>query len=179
MTDKTDPVTLLKRYCEDADQPAFNRFYREQSGRLWRFLRFRGCHEDAAYDLAAETFTRFIQVVCKDLSSPLALLYRIAINLHIDSYRRDKATPVKFDQQAVDNHGELHHGEMLSDQLEAVRYYLAKLPQDEQNLLLMRYWIGLTHREIAGILESPEGTVRRQAAAAVKKIQAMWQEDET
>jgi RNA polymerase sigma factor (sigma-70 family) len=51
------------------------------------------------------------------------------------------------------------------------------LPQDEQNLLFMRYRVGLTHKEIANMLELPEGTVRRQSAAILKKLKTQWQED--
>jgi len=58
MSVDTDPKTLLQRYCDENDQAAFNRFYRGQSGRLWGFLRSRGCHEEAAYDLVAEAFGR-------------------------------------------------------------------------------------------------------------------------
>ncbi|MBM2830068.1 MAG: polymerase sigma factor RpoE, partial [Gammaproteobacteria bacterium] len=93
---------LLERYCRQSDNSAFNSFYRSQAGRLWRFLRARGCSEDGAYDLLAEAFLKFIQVVCNDLRAPVALLYRIAINLHIDSYRHDKASPVTTDNDIID-----------------------------------------------------------------------------
>ena len=67
---------------------------------------------------------------------------------------------------------------MPAAEREWVRRLVNKLPKDEQNLLLMRYWIGLTHREIAESINLPEGTVRRQAAASLKKLRQYWQEDE-
>jgi RNA polymerase sigma factor (sigma-70 family) len=48
-----------------------------------------------------------------------------------------------------------------------------KLPESEQNLVLMRYWIGLTHREIATISGLPEGTVRREVATILKKLKEL------
>ncbi len=179
MTRNAEAGELLKRFCDEGDQAAFNRFYRQQSGRLWRFLRIRGCTEEAAYDLVAEAFSRFIGAVCRDPAAPVALLYRVAINLHIDEYRRDRASPVFFDNTVQDSATAPIADEALRDQLQLVRHYLGDLPQDEQKLLLMRYWSGLTHREIAAILEMPEGTVRRQAAAAINKIRSQWQNDET
>lgn len=178
MTVNNEPRELLQRYCNDNDLSAFNRFYRQHSTRLWRFLRLRGCHEDAAYDLVAEAFSRFIKNICKDPTAPVALLYRIAVNLHIDQYRRDKTSLLLFDNDAQDLNAAQTPDSNHSDQLQLVRYYLNKLPQDEQNLLLMRYWIGLTHKEIAVAVDLPEGTVRRQAAAAIKKIRSYWQDDE-
>ena len=166
---------LLERYCRNSDHAAFNSFYRSSSGKLWQFLRTRGCGEADAYDLLAETFLKFIQVVCNDLRAPLALLYRIAINLHIDSYRRTKSSPVTIDSQLAE--GQAISVEDFSDQRDYVEYLLKSLPQDEQNLLFMRYWTGFTHKEIAEIMDMPEGTIRRQCAAIIKKLQHRWQEE--
>ena len=132
---------LLKHYCKDADQAAFSQFYRTEAPRLWQFLRNRGCHEAGAYDLLSETFLKFIQVICNDLRAPVALLYRIAINLHIDQYRHDKASPVEQIDADIENFAS--HGSGFQDEKEYVQFLLKKLPQDEQNLLFMRYKVGL------------------------------------
>ncbi|HSR62362.1 MAG TPA: RNA polymerase sigma factor, partial [Gammaproteobacteria bacterium] len=166
---------LLERYCRDSDMAAFSTFYRNQSGKLWQFLCARGCTQDDAYDLLAEAFFKFIGVVCNDLRSPVALLYRIAINMHIDSYRRDRTSPVSTDSEAVDRYAEPAAGDLT--ERDYVQALLRTLPQDEQNLLFMRYWSGMTHKEIAAVLEMPEGTIRRQVAAILNKLQQRWQED--
>ena len=166
---------LLERYCRNSDQAAFNSFYRSSSGKLWQFLRARGCGDAEAYDLLAEAFMKFIQVVCKDLRAPVALLYRIVINLHIDSYRHNKSSPLTSDTNLVEEQVDTKTD--FSDQRDYVEYLMNSLPQDEQNLLFMRYWTGFTHKEIAEILDMPEGTIRRQCAAIIKKLQQRWQEE--
>jgi RNA polymerase sigma-70 factor, ECF subfamily len=166
---------LLESYCKDADNNAFTKFYRSESPRLWQFLKNRGCNEDGAYDLLSETFLKFIQVVCKDLRSPVALLYRIAINSHIDSYRRDKASPI--DPVNIDIEQQADHKTEYQNQQDYADSLLKNLPQDEQNLLFMRYRVGLTHKEIASMLDLPEGTVRRQCASIINKMKLQWQED--
>lgn len=166
---------LLQKYCRRGDISAFNTFYRSQADRLWRFLRARGCHEQDAYDLLAEAFLKFIQVVCRDLRSPVALLYRIAINLHIDNYRRQQASPLISDEREAQARPD--EPADARDEREFVRALLKTLPDGEQNLLLMRYWIGLTHKEIAGVLGLPAGTVRRQCAQAMKRLKQRWQEE--
>jgi RNA polymerase sigma-70 factor (ECF subfamily) len=163
---------LLQRWCRDGDKGAFSRFYRSQADRLWRFLRARGSGTDAAYDQVSESFLRFLQAVCRDPSSPVALLYRIAINLQIDEFRRAKVAPIVPDpdgaaEQVPDPDG-------ATDEREFVRALVRRLPEDEQNLLLLRYWIGLTHREIALMQKVPEGTIRRRAAEALAKLRAEW-----
>jgi RNA polymerase sigma-70 factor (ECF subfamily) len=60
-----------------------------------------------------------------------------------------------------------------------LRELLARLPENEQILLLLRYWIGLSHREVAQALDMPEGTVRRQSAELIAKLREYWSEDET
>jgi len=167
---------LLDRYCNNSDHDAFTTFYRSQSGKLWQFLRSRGCNEDAAYDLLAEAFMKFIQVVCNDLRAPVALLYRIAINLHIDNYRRSQSNPVIINNDLVAAH--VDEANNFIDQRDYVEHLMKTLSQDEQNLLFMRYWTGLTHKEIAGTLDMPEGTIRRQCAAIIRKLQQRWQEED-
>ncbi|MDZ7735438.1 MAG: sigma-70 family RNA polymerase sigma factor [Gammaproteobacteria bacterium] len=158
---------LLESYCRDGNRSAFDQFYRWQSPRLWRFLRFRGVGEDAAYDLVAEAFLRFIQVVCKDPRSPVALLYRIAVNLKIDAWRRSQHEAVSGNPDTAPAYSEPEEQVYL-------RRLVSRLPESEQNLLLMRYWIGLTHREIADITGEPAGTVRRRTAELLEELREMW-----
>lgn len=167
------PARLIERYCTDGDHAAFRFFYRTQSVRLWKFLVVRGCDTETAYDLVAEAFLRFVQTVCRDPRAPVALLYRIAINLRIDDYRRRKASPeVRVGDESAgvavtaepDEHG-------------YVRELIKSLSETEQNVLLLRYWIGLSHKEIAQALVMPEGTVRRQCSETLAVLRQRWKKD--
>ena len=162
----------IRRYCAGADQAAFQQFYRAQAPKLWKFLVARGCHPEAAYDLLAEAFLRFIQTVCRDPSAPVALLYRIALNLRIDVHRRESVAAT----DAVENLEQLAGAApQESDDHAHVRALVKTLPESEQNLLLLRYWIGLSHKEVAQALGLPEGTVRRQCAEVLDKIRERWE----
>lgn len=165
----SDPDALIRHYCHNGNQEAFRCFYQIESERLWRFLVARGTDQELAYDLVAEAFLRFVQAVCRDPAHPVALLYRIALNLRIDHFRREQASPVSH---GIEPPNDAQVPAPDPDQL-AVRKALDSLYPDEQNLLLMRYWVGLTHAEIAKTLTLPEGTVRRQAAAALHKLRAL------
>jgi len=168
----SEPKVLIERYCRNGDKEAFSQFYRRQSRLLWRYLRARGVDGETAYDLLSEAFVRFIQAACKDTSAPVALLYRIAINLHIDHYRRSRRTAVHLDAVQKDA-GEHLFGASCEDQAHLSRL-LKTLPADEQNMLLLRYWLGMTHKEVARVLHVPEGTIRRQCAATLKKLSLKW-----
>lgn len=161
----------IRRYCDNSDEAAFRLFYRAQAPKLWKFLVARGCQSEMAYDLMAEAFLRFIQTVCRDPRAPVAFLYRIALNLRIDAHRREQTA-------ATDAMGEIEGLPIAApeepDDYGHVRFLIKTLSESEQNLLLLRYWIGLSHREVADAVGSPEGTVRRQCAEALDKLRQRW-----
>lgn len=162
-----DPAELIRSFCRDGNAAAFREFYRAQAPRLWKFLVARGCAPEDAYDLLSESFLRFVARVCRDPRAPVAFLYRIATNLRVDAWRRVQASPVNA---AMDADSVETAGEPPPDEAAQVREWVASLPPREQNLLLMRYWIGLSHRELAHALDLPEGTVRRQCAEVLEKL---------
>ena len=63
-------------------------------------------------------------MVCNDLRAPVALLYRITINLHIDTYRRDKASPI--DQIGIDIEQQSDHKTEYQDQQDYVDSLIKK-----------------------------------------------------
>ena len=157
----------ISKWCLEGNEQAFRDFYREQSPKLWKFLVARGCDRDLAYDLLAEAFLKFIQNVCHDPREPVALLYRIAINLRIDAFRRDQANPTTArNPEEIPELAQFPESPEVTD----IRRLVATLPESEQNFLLMRYWIGLSHKEVAQALDLPEGTVRRQCAELLTRL---------
>jgi RNA polymerase sigma-70 factor (ECF subfamily) len=170
-----DSVDLIRLFCRDGDAAAFREFYRSQSPRLWKFLVARGCTPEDAYDLVSEAFFRFVQTVCRDPHAPRAFLYRIAVNLRIDALRRARTRPTEpLPEETAED-----MGGPAREEAAHLRELVNRLPESEQNLLLLRYWIGLSHREVAQALGMPEGTVRRQCAEAIAKLRECWSEDET
>lgn len=158
---------LIDHYCRDGNDAAFDQFYRDTAGPLWSYLVARGCAQEDAYDIVAEAFSRFLPVVCRDPSFPKALLYRIATNLQIDSVRRQRPS---IDIQE----SPLAAQQTNPDTPIYLQQLLDTLPDFEQNLLLMRYRIGMTYREIAKVLDRPEGTLRREGANALRRLQSIW-----
>jgi RNA polymerase sigma-70 factor (ECF subfamily) len=53
---------------------------------------------------------------------------------------------------------------------------LSRLVEGQQNLLLLRYWIGLSHDDVADALGLPAGTVRRQCSEALAQLRGMLDE---
>ena len=164
-----DPDALIRRWCGSGDPDAFHAFYTTQAERLWRFLVARGSDEETAYDVVADAFERFVRRVCRDPAHPVAFLYRIAINRATDLARRravrEPATPLEPDAQAAAD-GRAAANEAAKD----LEILLAPLAPAEQDLLLLRYWVGLTHAEAARVLDIPEGTARRRFAGLLRRL---------
>lgn len=157
---------LIQSWCRDGDETAFDRFYHQQAERLWRFLVARGVHPEGAYDIVADSFERFVKTVCRRPDAPVALLYRIAVNAATDAWRRQRVRepgePMDADHLGV--------AAEEAERLAAIDRLFAGLAEHEQNLLLLRYWVGLTHKEVATALDEPEGTIRRRAAELLARL---------
>jgi len=166
-----DSDDLIRRWCREGDELAFERFYHANAEPLWRLLVLRGLEREDAYDCVAEAFDRFIRRVCKRPQAPRALLYRIALNLATDRHRRQQVRAVS--ETDPDTLGPDRPPPELP---EDARRLLAELAPAEQDLLLMRYWLGMTHREVAAVCEQAEGTVRRRAAALLARLRQCFDE---
>jgi RNA polymerase sigma factor (sigma-70 family) len=167
---------LIRAWCEGNDAVAFRRFYRHESVRLWRYLVARGAGQEQAYDLVSEAFTRFIQTICQDPVSPSAFLFRIAQNLLIDHFRRHGRKEIPLEEMHLEqiefSSDSVQHE--WADLMQAVK----KLSRDEQNIVLLRYWLGMTYKEVAGVIGRPEGTIRRQGATTLVRLKVLMTEDE-
>lgn len=116
-------------------------------------------------------------------------LYRIAMNLAIDFIRRRKRRAATgFDEgvAARDDDGgiaESHHEDSPRKQLERKQLYgrildaLEQLPEDQRQVIVLREVDGLSYKEIADIMEVPEGTVMSRLFYARKKLQKLLAEE--
>ncbi len=119
-------------------------------------------------------------------SSFYTWLYRIAMNLAIDLTRKRKRRGESsgYDETIASRDGdggihEVHHGDSPSRVLERKQLYarimdaMEKLPADQKQVILLRELEGLAYREIAEIMEIPEGTVMSRLFYARKKLQKL------
>ncbi|WP_188190081.1 RNA polymerase sigma factor [Nonomuraea sp. SYSU D8015] len=94
-------------------------------------------------------------------------LYAIARRAATDVWRRERrhldTTPLDDAHPAP---------EPSSDHSSRVRQALKELPREEREVLLLSYFEGLTHRQIADRLRIPPGTVHSRAARARRLLAA-------
>jgi RNA polymerase sigma-70 factor (ECF subfamily) len=110
----------------------------------------------------------------------------IAITRHhaIDILRmqksRSEANTVNWDEISAPEgsapHG-LEEGVQLSMQREHVRKKMAELPADQREALVLAYFKGYTHSQIAQALRQPLGTIKTRIRLGMNKLKKLLEEE--
>lgn len=178
---------LMVAYSKGDDQ-ALAELYDRYERALVNFF-FKMCYDrDQAEDLTHDTFVRIMRHrrKYKPKAAFRTFLYTVARNLWIDAYRSRKAAPrtVSTDRQTTED------GRSLLDLLPSaedgvikrvsdaeaarcVRDALEDLPDGQRMVFVMAEYQGLKYREIADILDVPEGTIKSRMHAAVKRLRGI------
>ncbi|MHC4591133.1 MAG: RNA polymerase sigma factor [Planctomycetota bacterium] len=135
--------------------------------------------EHRAEDLTQETFARaFAQRETFRREARMStFLWRIALNLCSDERR---ATARRAERSLDDGPGECNEPRAMAPAPHAlaaqreragmVREALAQLPEYYRSVVVLRHYEGLKFREIAHVLNIPEGTVKSRMAEALNRL---------
>ena len=142
---------------------AFDDLYMQYYARVLAYLRFRVGSSEAAEDLVSQVFERALTHMA-DLQSPGAVgawLFRIARNCASDYFRRQR--PAASLDTLVDSchPRECSPEETLVAQEERMSLLtqLNRLSEREREVIGLKFVACLQNREIARVLNMPEGTV--------------------
>jgi RNA polymerase sigma-70 factor (ECF subfamily) len=174
---KTDEEELIRRAIQ-RDPEAFGELYVRHLDRIYRYIYYKVGNGMEAEDLTEAVFLRAWEALerYRPQGHPFSSwLYRIAHNLIVDHYRarRDEA-PIDSVSFALADGG-LGPEELLVQEAEAARLHqaISQLPEAQQHVILLRFTVGLSHREVAQIVGKSEGAVRvmqHRALAALGSI---------
>jgi RNA polymerase sigma-70 factor (ECF subfamily) len=127
---------------------------------------------DAALDVMQETFLYFLKKFpgFKLTSQFKTFLYPAVRNLSIAARRkagRSQATPGELEQ--IENTAAPEPAGTAEGDLQVV---LAKLPEEQREVLLLRFVDGLSLAEVAGAMNIPLGTVKSRLHNALQTLRA-------
>lgn len=152
-----------------------------QYDKIYRYCYFRLGNERLAEDLTQETFLRFLESSrCREAGRPLAYLYVIARNLCVDEYRR-KRPLLTDDWERMEGGCFLVQDNFEEQSITRIALHaaLAKLTEQERELLLLRFANGLSYGQLAQIYgESRFALMRRLKKIAGKLERGMSDEEE-
>ncbi len=144
-------------------QLIFDDLYGQYYDRVYAYLRFRVGSTEVTEDLVSQVFERALTHLV-DLQSTAAAgawLFRIARNCATDYFRRLRPT-ASLDTLIDSNHPRgCSPEEVIVAREESARLLvlLNRLPERERELIGLKFVACLQNREIARVLNMPEGTV--------------------
>ena len=157
------------------DKDAFGELYDFYAPKVFRFIRLKVKSQALAEDLTSESFLRIWEHLQKQRQAEegfRALLYTIARNLIVDSYRRKSSQEVSLD----DDFMEFLLQEPAKDEIaskekaEEIHRALINIKEEYQNVLIWYYIEELSVGEIADIMNKSEGAIRVLIHRALRSL---------
>ena len=192
MTGLADLASVIER-AQRRDPEAFGVLIDEYSNRLYGFLyRLTGSREDAE-DMVQEVFVRVVRTIARyeHRGHFEPWLFRIATNLARDRGRRTTRTPetTLLEANGTASDGDAggpsrlgnprgptpESGLERADDIDLLQLALARLPQAEREVLMLRHYGQLSFARIAEMMSTPLGTALARAHRGLGKLR-QWME---
>ena len=160
------PDDLALNQAIHGDREAFGLLYEQYVSRIYNYIYFRTGNMHEAEDLTARVFFRAMRRITdyQDRGLPVsAWLYRIAHNL-VANWHRDRGRRPEVpldDSTTIVSHPE--HPELTllhTEEQEILLKTIRKLPEERQQLLILKFVEHLSNAEIGEIMGRTEGAVK-------------------
>jgi RNA polymerase sigma-70 factor (ECF subfamily) len=173
----TDADLVAK--ARNGDRQAFGELMSRYQQRVyWTARRIVGSHADAD-DIAQETFVKAYLAIAdfREEAEVFTWLYRIAVNLSLNAVRKRQVIHYLRDSEILrrvlpdpdhaDREAEEHY---LAYQLQRA---VAKLPEKQRAVFVLRYHENLSYAEIAKILKTSVGGLKANYFHALRKLREL------
>lgn len=167
-----DEGELWKRISH-GDEQAFDEFYRLTAPRLIAFLRQIVRSQEAAEDVAQETYMKVWDRMNRFGLEPAdlrAYLFGAARNRAMDWWRKQSSASAIAGDQTVESIASKSRIEKAS----VIGDLFQRLSTDQKTLLWLREVEGQSYGELALSLDVPEGTVRSRLFHAREAFRKLW-----
>jgi RNA polymerase sigma-70 factor (ECF subfamily) len=155
------------------DNSAWAEIYERHAEQVYSYIYYRLGDQQTAEDLTADVFVKAVTGIKRYSyrGTPLlAWLYRIAHNVTVD---HRKAAAKRAQRTAMDEldrieapRNALQEHDDRSDMLEAIR----RLTPEQQQVVILRFYSGMSSAEVANIMGKPEGAVKALQTRAVRSL---------
>lgn len=179
---------LLNSYLS-GDRAAISQLIDRHTHRVRDYIRMMVKDHDVADDILQETFIKAVRVIDEgryaDTGKFLSWILRIAHNMVIDHFRSQKNAKTVSESDAGYNMlGTLRFAErtvedaMISSQIEEdVRRLVDRLPDEQREVVIMRYYSGLSFQEIADQTDVSINTALGRMRYALINLRKMVKEN--
>lgn len=163
-TDRQEEAILVERAKQDTE--AFGILYERHVERIYSYIYYRTGNQQDAEDLTARTFFKALDHIDRysDRGLPFsAWLYRIAHNL-LANWHRDRSRRKELSLDDHIPHGQIYGGPErqaeAQEERQALLSAIRRLPQDRQQLLLLKFMERMPNAQIGEIMGRSEGAIK-------------------
>lgn len=150
---------------------------------IYKYLIKIGCSHADAEDIVQNTFLKaLIYLEAIDSNKMASWLFKVALNHYYDLCRKNKKLPLaSLEIESIISNmpaeDYLPENYILdSEKKKQVDRVLDDLNPIYKNLLVLKYSVGLSYREIAEVVEINEQTVKTYLYRAKQKFRDIWRE---
>ena len=162
-----DPLEELLLAAGRGDRRAFARIYQLSASRLYPIaIRILG-RQDVAEEILQEAFVSIWRKAAQfrpDRGKPLAWMATIVRHRAIDRLRAEAREPrnmAEWNESTEASAGGVLAGPEVPEHIAAtIRGCLERLQEGQRRAILLAYYHGMTHEELAARLDAPLGTVK-------------------
>lgn len=179
MSDGSSNEIDLVRRAQADDADAFGELYLLHLDAIYRYIYFRVSDAHDAEDLTEQVFLKAWEALSsyEEQGYPFkSWLYRIAHNTVIDHHRRKKPTvPMSPIPEAELEHDQPTTLEKIiqAEESSILADAIAQLPEEQQQVIILRFIEGMRHAEIAKILNKSKGACRTIQYRAINALSGL------
>jgi len=157
--------------------------FKDKMNLIHRYLIKLGCSKENADDIVQDTFYKALRYIDGIQSDKLsAWLFKVAINKYYDLCRKNKRhIHVSIDEEILKDG--LGTNNIIEDFIldierkKDILNVLNSLSEVHKNLLLLKYHMDLSYKEIAELLDIKENTVKTYLFRARENFKKVWREE--
>ena len=157
----------------------WERYLLQEAKIVFKYLIKIGVAKEDAEDIVQEAIIKTIECLSQIEANKLrAWLFKVALNRYYTIYNKKKTLSYLTDEDIQQFQASINIEEQLisKEQYEQLRLALLQLPQHFQQLLIMKYFMDLSYKEIASIIDHSENHVRTYLQRARKALRKKWEE---
>lgn len=173
MTREDELIQRIEHGDADAAEELVERFYPE----ILRYCLWHAPDRSLAEDAVQETFYKAIRYFNHYVHKGKfkSFLYQIAANTCIDMRRKKWQTHLSFEELKLDPSYEDTTFEEIHSEL-AIKQLVRSLPEETQEIVLLRFGQDLSLREIAEVVGLPLRTVQSKLRSSLKRLKKEFEE---
>jgi len=180
---QVNPEDIAQRAVQ-RDPDAFAQIYDEHVDVVYRSIYYKVGDPSVAEDLTAEVFAKAWERIDRFQWRNVPVqhwLLRIARNMVIDHYRSRKRITSPLDELGDTPSDDPSPEESVARDIEVASLGLAlgHLPDEQRDVLILRFVEGYSHKDVAGVLGKSVEAVRQIQVRALRALHNLIREDGT